>query len=118
MKPCRHSTFVEGCRICWLARYHPNGPRAFGLPGKPETPPEGTTFQSRSDKGIRPSQLPRKVRCVNLGVRLERRAGCNGMMCRHACDLDLPAVPAGYCQACEKYEGDFNEDGSGPGWLS
>lgn len=115
MKPCRHVGYEPDCRVCWLARYDPRFHRLYRMPGKKaEKMPENSVYQPTKAK-----ELERLVVCVHLGVRLEHREGCGGMRCRHTCELDLPAVPGGYCQTCTSYEGDFNEDGvTGPGWLS
>jgi hypothetical protein len=60
----------------------------------------------------------RPERCEYLGRRTELKAGCNGWMCSHACDLGLKAVPGGFCQTCESYEPDPDYAGKGPtGWL-
>lgn len=57
-------------------------------------------------------------RCAFLGNRTERRVGCNGWLCRHACDKGRPAVPGGLCQSCEVYVVDPDFDGKGAeGWL-
>jgi hypothetical protein len=53
-----------------------------------------------------PAALARPNRCEYLGRRTEFRSGCAGIHCRHACELNLPAVPAGYCQTCKEYEPD------------
>lgn len=60
--------------------------------------------------GIRPEKRPvvrlRLVRCLYLLKRMEFRAGCGGMTCRHDCAKGLPAVPGTYCQTCPDYEAD------------
>ena len=52
-----------------------------------------------------PVSIPeRPNRCEHLGKREEHKHGCGGWMCRHSCELNLPAVPGGYCQTCDSYE--------------
>lgn len=51
-------------------------------------------------------EIVREIRCAHLLRRTEFIHGCNGMRCRHECDLELPAVPGIYCQTCERYEAD------------
>jgi hypothetical protein len=104
---------IGWCYGCWL--FH-NRPEFFGLPALENPLP--LPFKSGSAGPAIP-KLVRKVKCVSLGVRIETRMGCNGMRCRWSCEKGLPAQPAGYCQDCTRYEGDFNEDGeTGPDWLS
>jgi len=62
--------------------------------------------------------IPHPDRCSNLGARTEKRAGCNGWLCKHDCSVGLPALPGIYCQTCEFYDADPDYIDQGPsGWL-
>jgi len=62
--------------------------------------------------------IPHPDRCSNLGSRTEFRAGCNGWLCNHDCNIGLPALPGIYCQTCEFYDADPDYTDQGPaGWL-
>jgi hypothetical protein len=60
-----------------------------------------------------PLTLYRADRCIHLGPRAAFRPGCSGMSCLHRCDLNYPAVPAGFCQRCPAYDPE-----PGVPWLS
>lgn len=76
-------------------------------------------------EGRRWPEFTRRVQCVYFERTAQR--SCNGMYCEHRCGHEDPArraahptaTPAGNCQECVDYVGDFNEDGvTGTPWLS
>ncbi len=82
---CDHNESVGG------RRNHPTAPR------RPAAKPAART------------PLPVRGRCEFLGKRTEKRAGCNGRLCRHECDAGEPfAVPGGVCQTCEKWVAEYD----------
>jgi hypothetical protein len=64
--------------------------------------------------GKESKELNRPYKCEFLLKRTEFRSGCSGMTCRHDCKLNLPAVPADYCQTCTAYV----KDEDNLPWLS
>lgn len=100
-KRCRYhgEAFSERCILCYIDR---------GL--------ERPEWFRKGGGSVRPPRrvpLARVERCENLLQRIEHKIGCGGMTARHACKLELPAVPAHYCQTCDRYEAE-----PGVGWLT
>ena len=112
MKPCRHTDHVEGCRLCWLARYDAVYREQWGILGAPEPVPAGSPFKPT---GLKPSRPP----CVHLGDPLtgnERQvAGLPHLRAWRRCGLghgEMPGVvctcfaaPKG-CKGCPDYTAD------------
>ena len=106
MKSCRHADHVEGCRLCWLARYDAVYREQWGILGAPEPVPTGSPFRPT---GLRPA----RPACVHLGDPLtgqEREAlGLDHRRSWRACGAGHGAVctcvpfPQG-CRGCPDYE--------------
>ena len=45
MKPCRHETYIDTCRVCWLGRYDAEYHALYELPGPVEPIPGTAHFQ-------------------------------------------------------------------------
>ena len=108
MKPCKHASEMQGCRICWLFSNRQDYRELWG--GNPNEIINAIedTFLKERKKSIDKIKQRIKIPCINLGDILENSPLC-GCGPRHSCKVHGECVRYGNssqwksCSRCPDY---------------